>query len=270
MAEPQAFPSHTPEQMTRADAGQDGSSRFYPVRHHQLKHWVAIPSGVLLILIAAAALAYAFFTTWEAVERHGRAVILKTLPLPLLVFILAAVLGLAILIRTARHWNNGITLAPSGLTLQKGKSQKVFPWAAITRLDSLVNVVKFATSVVDVRTRAILEDDKGQTILITDRIAKAQDLIQHCRAKVLPRLFQQAQRTLQQGEKVVFHRDLAANRRGVLIKNMPYEWQAVGVAMKKRKIALMDKTTQRVLITLPIRKLKNTDILLALFENPPR
>jgi hypothetical protein len=51
---------------------------------------------------------------------------------------------------------------------------------------------------------------------------------------------------------------------------MPYEWEAVGVVMKRRKITLIEKATQRDLITLPIRKLANTDILMALFENPPR
>jgi uncharacterized membrane protein (DUF485 family) len=270
MVDPQAIPTPSSDQQSRRNAGQDDPGRFYPLHHHQLRHWIAIPSGILLILIAAAALAYGFFTTWSAVEQHGRAVVLKTLPLPLLIFILTAILALVILIRTARHWNDGITLNTTGLTLRKGKTEKTLPWASITRLNALVNVVKFATSVVDVRTRATFEDDQGQSIVITDRFADAQDLVQRCRAKVLPRLYRQTQRALQQGEKVTFHRDLAANNRVVLIRNMPYEWEAVGVVMKRRKITLIEKSTQRDLITLPIRKLANTDILMALFENPPR
>ena len=270
MVEPQATPTSPSDQTPYKSVRQDELSRFYPIRNHQLKHWVAIPSGILLIAFSVIALGYSFFTTWSAVERHGRAVILKTLPLPLLIFIFTAICGLLILIRTARHWQDGVTLDATGLSIRKGQSEKALSWAGITRLNALVNVVKFATSVVDVRTRAIFEDDQGQSILITDRFAKAQELVQRCRAKVLPRLYRQTQRALQQGEKVSFHRDLAANNRVVLIRNMPYEWEAVGVVMKRRKITLIEKATQRGLITLPIRKLKNTDILMALFENPPR
>lgn len=270
MVEPQAIPTPSSDQQPYKGSGQDDPGRFYPLQHRQLKHWIAIPSGILLILIAAAALVYGFFTTWSTVEQHGRAVVLKTIPLPLIIFIVAAILGLLILVRTARHWHDGISLTTTGLTLRKSKTEKVLPWGSITRLNALVNVVKFATSVVDVRTRAKLEDDQGQSIVITDRFANAQDLVQRCRAKVLPRLYRQTQSALQQGEKVSFHRDLAANNRVVLIRNMPYEWEAVGVVMKRRKITLIEKSTQRDLITLPIRKLANTDILMALFENPPR
>jgi hypothetical protein len=270
MVDPQAIPNPSSDQQPRKAPGQDDPGRFYPLHHHQLRHWIAIPSGILLLLIAAAALGYGFITTWSAIEQHGRAVILKTLPLPFIIFVVAAILGLLILIQTARHWQDGVTLDSTGLSVRKGKTEKTLPWASITRLNALVNVVKFATSVVDVRTRAIFEDDHGQSIQITDQFADAQDLVQRCRAKVLPRLYRQTQRALQQGEKVTFHRDLAANNRVVLIRNMPYEWEAVGVVMKRRKITLIEKATQRDLITLPIRKLANTDILMALLENPPR
>jgi len=264
MVEPASSPAELSARPARGFAGQDGPGRFYPPRRQQLNHWIAIPAGILLILLAAAALLYGFFTTWTAIERHGRAVVLKTLPLPLLVAVLCAVIGLTLLISTARHWRDGITLLPTGLEIQEGRKTNSVPFESITRLDSLVNVV------VDVRTQAVIEDDQGRKHVITDRTTNAQDLVKRCRAEVLPRLFREAQKALQQGGKVEFHPDLAATRQAVLIRNMPYDWRDLTVALKKRRIALLDKTTRRDLISLPVQKIKNADILLALFENPPR
>ena len=106
MVEPASSPAELSARPARGFAGQDGPGRFYPPRRQQLNHWIAIPAGILLILLAAAALLYGFFTTWTAIERHGRAVVLKTLPLPLLVAVLCAVIGLTLLISTARHWRD--------------------------------------------------------------------------------------------------------------------------------------------------------------------
>ncbi len=270
MVEPASSPAEFSARPAREAADQDGLSRFYPPRRQQLNHWIGVPAGILLILLAAAAFLFGFFTTWTAIERHGRAVVLKTLPLPLLIAVLCAVIGLTLLVSAARHWRDGITLLPTGLEIQEGRKTHSVPFESITRLDSLVNVVKFATSVVDVRTRAVIEDDQGQKYVITDLTANAQDLVKRCRAEVLPRLFREAQKALQQGQKIEFHPDLAATRQAVLIRNVPYDWRDLTVALKKRRIALLDKTTRRDLINFPVRKLKNTDILLALLENPPR
>ena len=270
MVEPGSPPAESSAKLTRETAGQDGAGRFYPPRHQQLKHWIAVPVSVVLILLSAAAFLYGLFTTWTAIERHGRAVLLKTLPLPLLVAVLCAAVGLTLLITTARHWQDGITLLPTGLLFQDGKQTKAVPFTSITRLDSLVNVVKFATSIVDVHTRAVIEDSRGQRFVITDRTAKAQDLVNRCRTEVLPRLHQETQNALQHGKTVTFHPNLAATRQAILIRNMPYDWQDLTVAIQKRRIALLDQATQRERISLPVQKIKNVDILLALFENPPR
>lgn len=251
-------------------ARQDGLTRFYPVRNQQLKRLVALPAAILLLLLSIAALLYGLFTTWMAIERFGRAVVLKTLPTPLLIFIVAFISGLLILFLTIRNWHAGIELNPSGLTFIRGRSNKTVPWESITRLDARVNVVKFATSVIDIQSRAEIETDQGEIFQITDRIANSKELIKRCREKVLPRLFHQFHKAIRQGEQITFHRDLAAAPQALLVRNMPYYWQDVEPVLKRKKIALQEKATKRELITLPINQLQNADILLTLLENPPK
>jgi len=258
------------QKLSGRPARQDGLTRFYPVRHQQLRNWVALPAAILTLLLSVAALLYGLFTTWIAVERFGRAVVVKTLPTPLLIFAFAFLFGLIMLILTIRNWNAGIEISPSGLTFQRGRTSKTVAWDSITRLDARVNVVKFATSVIDIQSRAEIETDQGETFQITDRIANSQELIKRCREKVLPKLFHEFHKAIRQGEQITFHRDLAAAPQALLVRNMPYYWQDVEPVLKRKKIALQEKTTKRELIALPINQLENADILLTLLENPPR
>lgn len=262
----QAKPS---QKLSGQAARPDTLVKFYPVRHQQLNRWLALPAAILLLLLSAAALLYGLFTTWIAIERFGRAAILQTLPTPLLVFALAFILGLVLLITTIRHWNAGIEFGPSGLAFQRGRASKTVTWESITRLDSRVNVVKFATSVIDIQSKAEIENDQGETFQITDRIENSQELIKRCREKVLPRLFHTSQQTIRQGGRITFHRDLTAAPQALLIRNMPYYWQDVEPILKRKKIALQEKATKRELIALPINQLDNADILLIMLENPP-
>ena len=251
-------------------ARQDGLVRIFPLRHRKLRNTIAIPIGIILILMAILALLYGAFITWTAVERFGRAVILKTLPIPSAIFIFGLIFGPLILASIKRHWHDGIELGPAGLTFQKGKKRKEVPWESITRLDARINLVKFATSVIDVQSKAEIETDQGETFQITDKIDHSQDLINRCREVILPRLYQKYQHSLRQGEKITFHPELAATAQALLIRNMPYFWQDVEPKFKKRKIALQEKSSAHELIALPLNQLENADILLTLLENPPR
>ena len=251
-------------------ARQDGLVRIFPLRHRKLRNTIAIPIGIILILMAILALLYGAFITWTAVERFGRAVILKTLPIPSAIFIFGLIFGPLILANIKRHWHDGIELGPAGLTFQKGKSRKEVPWESITRLDARISLVKFATSVIDVQSKAEIETDQGETFQITDKIDHSQDLINRCREVILPRLYQKYQHSLRQGEKITFHPELAATAQALLIRNMPYFWQDIEPKFKKRKIALQEKSSAHELIALPLNQLKNADILLTLLENPPR
>ena len=269
MTEPVSTPPNPNRNLPGQPAMQDGVVRSYPVRHQKIKQTIATPIGILLILLAIVALIYGAFITWSAIERFGRAVILRTLPVPALIFFLGLVLVSLILSTTLRHWHDGIELGPDGLIFRRGKVNKEIPWESITRLDARINLVKFATSVIEVQTRAEIENDQGETFLITDHIANSQDLINRCREIILPRLFQKYQNILRQGEKLTFHRELAATHQSLLIHNMPYFWQDISPKYKKRDFTLREKSSDRELISLPINQLENADILLTLLENPP-
>jgi hypothetical protein len=244
--------------------------RFYPLRRRKLKHWLALPAGILLLLFAFTALLYGFFTTWSAVERHGRVMVFETFPLFLLIAGIAFIIGLILLVVTGRRWNDGVGVYPTGIKIIKSKTSNFLHCNAIQRFDTRIKLIKFATSVMDVRPKIILETGQGKGFTITDRIENMNGFVQQCREKILPRLYEKSLRTLRQGGQLTFHQHLKATLNALLIENQPYPWERLEPVIKNRSLAIQESSSQRILFKAPINQFRNTDILLAFLENPPR
>ncbi len=248
----------------------DGLIRFHPLRNQKLKHWLAIPTGILLLLLALTSLLYGFFTTWSEVERHGRAMTLETFPLFVLISGLAFITGLIVLISTNRHWNDGVGIYPSGITIHQGKKSNFIPWDSIKRFDTRIKLIKFATSVMDVRSKIILETEENKTFKITDRIADMRELVQQCREQLLPRLYEKSVQTLREGGQLTFHPYLLANINSLIIKGHPHPWEGIEPIIMNRGVAIRQLSDQKILFKDNFNHFQNTDILLAFLENPPR
>jgi hypothetical protein len=247
----------------------DDLIRFYPLRNRRLRHWLAIPTGILLLLLAPTSLLYGFFTTWKAVEHHGRALFLKTFPPFLLIAGLALLLGLAILISTSRRWNDSVGIYPSGITIQQGRKSNFIPWESVKQFDTRTKLVKFATSVMEVRSKVILETENAKRFRITDRIADMQDLVMQCRQQLLPRLYEKSLHTLREGGQLVFHPHLIVNVNSLIIKGLPHPWEGLEPVIKNRMLAIRQLYNQEIIFKRNVNQFRNTDILLALLESPP-
>lgn len=246
-----------------------GLIRFYPLRHRKLNHWLAIPAGILLFLLALTSLLYGFFTTWTAIERHGRAVALGTITPFILTSLLAFIIGLVLLVSTRRHWNDGVGIYPSGIALHRGKNVDHISWEQVKRFDSQIKLIKFATSVMDIRSKIILETEDNRKFKITNRVADMQDLIHQLREQLLPRLYEKSLQTLHQGGQISFHRQLTANLNTLYIKGQQHPWERLTPVIKNRVLVIRQLTNQEVLFKGKINQFQNTDILLAFLENPP-
>ncbi len=244
--------------------------RFYPLRRRKLKHWLAIPAGILLLLLSLISLFYGLFTTWSAVERHGRVMVLQDFPLYLLIAIITLVVGLILLVFTGRHWNDGVGVLANGISVIKGKKSAFIPWESIQRFDTRIKLIKFATSVMDIRSKIILETDKNKKFTITDRISGMRELVQQCREKILPRLYEQSLSTLRQGGQLSFHRHLKATLNALLIKDQPHPWEGLEPVIKSRSLVIKAPSNKEILFKGHVNHFRNTDILLAFLENSPK
>lgn len=247
-----------------------GKIKDYPIRRQNLKRGFWTLVGILLLLAALAAFLYGAFTSWRAVQAHGRGVLLRTAPLPLLGFLLALVLGIVTLSTTARHWRDNITLHVNGLDLHQGKIQRFLPWPSINRFDARIKVVKFATSNLDVRSKMRLEDDAGHTYEITDRFEGLSDLIGQVRNRVLPVLYQDTLQHLQAGDAVSFHGQLAAKSEGIVIHGETYPWNTVKGRLQRWSLQIQQSPDEKILFKQKTKRVRNLDLLMTLLENPPQ
>jgi hypothetical protein len=247
-----------------------GEIKAYPVRHQKLKHafWTLV--GVLLLLSALAALLYGAFMSWRAVLAHGRSVLLRTAPLPLLGFLLALLLGIVTLSVTARHWQDNLTLYVNGLDLHKGKTQRFLAWSAIRRFDAQIKVVKFATSNLDVRSKMLLEDEDGHVHRLTDRFTDLSDLIGQVRNRLLPILYQNTIQRLQAGDEIPFHSRLTASSEGMVIHGNLHAWDTIEGRIHRHSLRIKQCTNDQILFRQNTKRVKNLDLLMTLLENPPQ
>lgn len=260
--------SATPQDARTLNPG--GKVKGYPIRRQNLKHGFWILTGVLLILMALALLLNGAFTSWHAVQAHGRSVLLRTAPLPLLGFLLALVMGILTLSITSRHWADHVTLYVNGLNIKQGKQQTFLSWQTIQRFDTRIKVVKFATSNIAVRSKMLLEINAGQSYKITDRFEGVSDLIGQVRNRLLPILYQTTLQRLKAGEDILFHPQLTAETEGLRIHGETYPWDEVQGRIHRRSLRIRETTDDQTLFNQKTKKVKNLDLLMTLLENPPK
>lgn len=245
-------------------------TQHFPVRNLKLNRGLRIGLGILLILLAVAALLTGFFTSWTAVSSHGRAALLQTLPLALLVFLVSLGLGIFLLVFTHRHWQDGVSLYEKGFAVQTGEKIQTGLWDRMERYDAHIEFVKFATSVIGEKMSILLEDDQGQKFTLPGRYANMTELIQQVRSAVLPRLYAKSVREMNQGKAILFHPDLSATRAGLEVNAGFYPWSALSEPhLAKSTLQLKQASDDQVLFKAKYKNIRNLELLLSLFANPP-
>ncbi|MCB2202407.1 hypothetical protein KQH56_00220 [bacterium] len=263
-------PGAKPKVREHRAVNPSGKVKDYPVRRQRLKNVFWILIGVLLLISALALLLYGVFTSWRAVQAHGRSVLLRTAPLPLLGFLIALVMGILILSTTSQHWGDHITLFVNGLDIHKGKQQNFLPWQAITRFDARIKVVKFATSNLDIRSKMLLVGDAGRNYTITDQFENLSDLIGQVRNRLLPILYQSTLQRLGAGEEISFHKHLAAKSEGLVVHGHTYAWEDVQSRIHRRSLRIRQTSDDTNLFRTKTKRVRNLDLLMTLLENPPK
>ena len=244
--------------------------RDFRVVKHKLKRDLRIGVGLLLIIIAVIAFGIGVYTSWITVRLHGRAALLQTVPLPLLIFLLGLLLGIVLLHYTRRHWHDRVSLYENGLILQSGKNTTTWLWQTTSYFSPDISVLKFGTSIIGEKYRLILEDDDGQQMIIPGRYADMVTLVEQIRNSLLPQMYTASIATMLKGESIPFAPELNAVLKGLIIKDDLCRWASLNPPqVVKNQLKLSRIGDNKVVYKTPIKQVKNLDLLLTLFENPP-
>ena len=244
--------------------------RDFRVAKHKVKRDLQIGVGLLLIILAIIALLVGFYASWKAVQIHGRAAILQTVPLPLYIFLSCLLPGILLIIYTSRHWHDRISLFQNGLILHRGKKSVSWLWDATASFNAEITAIKFGTGTINEKTRLIFEDKQGHKLILPGRYAELDSLVEQIRDSLLPQLYKNTMAKMLKGESIPFKPDLQAVLKGLMIHDDLCRWASLNhPQVNKGMLKISRIGDNKVVYKSSIKKVRNPDLLLTLFENPP-
>jgi hypothetical protein len=244
--------------------------RDFRVVKHKLKRDFRIGFGLLFVILALIALVAGFYTSWNAVRLHGRAALLQTIPLPLLIFLLGLLLGILLLSYTRRHWHDRVSIYENGLVLQKGKESTPWLWDGTACFKAEITAIKFGTGMIGEKVRLVFENAQGQKLLLPGRYEEMNSLVELVRQSLLPRMYKNTVDRMLKGESIPFTPELNAVLKGLVIREDLCRWAALNPPQLTKGALILSRIgDNKVIYKTPIKKVGNLDLLLTFLENPP-
>ncbi len=244
--------------------------RDFRVAKHKVKRDLQIIVGLILIVMACIAFVVGFYSSWKTVPIHGRAILLQTIPLPLILFLSCLLLGILLLSHTRLHWYDRVSLYQNGLILQIGKKSISWLWDATSSFSTEITAIKFGTGTINEKTRLVFEDDQGQKLVLPGRYAELDSLVEQIRNSLLPQLYKNTVAKMLKGEAIPFMPDLQAVLKGLMIRDDLCRWASLNQPqLNKGMLKISRIGDNKVVYKSPVKKVRNLDLLLTLFENPP-
>jgi len=161
-------------------------------------------------------------------------------------------------------------LGENELIEHKGNKQRVWAYEETQRLDTAITNIQFGGSIVGTRVKLLLEDGDKRQWIIHNRYDNMAELIDTIRSRILPYSYKKALHKLARDEKIIFHSDLQATKTGFEVKDQHILWgDGLQPFQKNNNLILPAQDDEEPLFKSNVRKIKNLDLLLCLFDNPP-
>lgn len=254
--------------MDQANPGID--FEIFRPKDHNLKRWGLAAFGGVTLLLTTLFSVLIILNTYTALLRHGRAVLLNKL-LPFLPLIIIGIsLGIFLILWVKNHWEDRMVLGENELIEHKGKKQRVWAYEETQRLDTAITNIQFGGSIVGTRVKLLLEDGDQRQWIIHNRYENMAELIDSIRSRILPHTYKKAIYKISQGKKIIFHSDLKATKTGFEVKDQHIPWgDGLQPIQKNNHLILPAQDDADPLFKANVKKIKNLDLLLCLFDNPP-
>lgn len=203
----------------------------------------------------------------NAIQAHGRAIILGIFPFPILTYAAIFVVGILFVFLAKVHWWDSITLFENGLIKDQAHRVQVWYYENTERFDSSLNQILFGGSLIGLRANIVLEDDNKNRLVIRNNYIHMSDLVETLRNSVLPRLFQEAREQLLAGKTRHFNNNLHARALGLEINGELFAYDQINAEINNRAIKLYHKESPKdPVYKSKISRIRNLDLLLDLVE----
>jgi len=241
----------------------------HPVKNLQLKRLGGVFLGTITILAALIIFLLYLKKTFMMIDHYGSAISMKQIPVLLIVIGVGLLIGLPLLIISLRRWNNGVTIYEHGMVIRKSKRGRTWYWQDIARLDSEIKSVAFAGGDVSEKYFMILENHQNKELVLENHYESMEKLVNQIRSIVLPRLYDQACLKFADGGKISFHKDLQANKAGLIVKDQLVPYSEFDQPQIKNKQLVLTHKSEIQNYHYRLSQISNLDLLRHLISYPP-
>jgi hypothetical protein len=211
---------------------------YYPVkklnRVGNLVLFFIFIAGSLLVFL------YGLYVTFMAYQKHGLAVVDNMLLVPMILFIVLLLSGLATGTLAYGYWNKGVTVYAQGLAIRDRSGLQTWRWEEIVSLTAAItrhHIVGIYTGTSHVYS---LYNRHNQRMELTDITIRVEELAKTIQDSIFPILYDRAAQRFNAGKKLVFGR-VVITRAGIQIKKKTFPWAEVQQVSIQRGILKVSK-----------------------------
>ncbi len=242
----------------------------YRCQKDELKRWFFSALSILIIVLSLIFVMLQAYNAFTVIPRHGRAILVNRTPTMLTFLIIGLLFAFAAYIYARINRHSEITLYENGLIYKRGKREQVWYWHDTTRFDIYVEKVKFGKNTIEEVLKILLDGKQGRNWVLKQGCDDLKSLTGHLQKNILPVLYEKANHRLNNGETLVFNKNLSAIRNGLELKNCFRHWGDIGGTQFEDGYFMikcgLDYSKQ---FEYRVNQIRNLDLLLHLIENPP-
>jgi len=211
---------------------------YFPLR--QLNRWGGLLFLGVLLVAAAAVLAYGGYEAYAWSQRYGPALIDDKLTIPLLIASALFLLALLEAWTVIASWNKRVAIYERGFVARDRKGFQTWRWEDVTRLYAAVtrhyaNGIYTGTSHVYTLVHA-----QGKRLVLNDAYVRVEELGKLIDQKTLPILYERASGQYNAGQTLPFGR-LTLSKAGIQIGKKTYQWGEIEQVSIRRGILRVAK-----------------------------
>ncbi|HEX2979998.1 MAG TPA: DUF6585 family protein [Anaerolineaceae bacterium] len=240
----------------------------YPVNNPRWARWGQASLAGFFFLGGAAWIGLGGYAAYLHYYWNGPAVIFQDLFIPVAGTLILWLLALIFSIRAARVWRLWVGVYECGLVERNGRNRRAWRWEEIRAMKVLIyapfsrglNPGKFA--------QIELTRQNSERMILDDRLAGLDALLEQIRAKTLPMIFERSERAFTAGQPVEFGVISISRENGLEIGKTLYGWQAIhAVEVNEGNLVLRIANEKKARwVKVPVVKIDNLDVLLTLMD----
>lgn len=218
--------------------GLGAPKRYFPVKNlnrvGSLVAFIIFLGGSILVFL------YGLYVAYAAYQKHGPALIVDKLAVPVVIAIIMLLLGLAAGRYALGNWNRGVGVYELGFAIRDRKGIRIWRWEEVISLTSAVT--RHYTNGIFTGTTHVyrLFNRQNQRLVLNDIYTKVEELAKAIQDGIFPILYDRAAQQYNAGQILAFG-PVVISKDGIQIGKKTYPWTEVQQVSIHRGILKVSK-----------------------------